>query len=228
MPEIGEAFGIVERLRAAGASYDDFMHGETPIEASAPVRGWVGLLYGEDPNRPDIGAEVQRVLERRAGATAAPKELHLKNEIEDTHARRLAISALDRGQSVVVHPETVARGAAIAAEMDHVFPEGVRVGILERIENYTPADPKRYRGVFRTPSGGVFTTGILRDAVRKMGASFGSRRQEILVYRLGAIGGPSLGMFDQRLRGELHHEAVHAISDFGLLGDDRAKTSWTY
>ncbi len=223
VPEIGQAFGIVERLRAAGVSYEDFVDGKTPIEASAPVRGWVGLLYDVDPNRPDIGAEVQRVLERRAAAPAAPNEFRLKNETEDTHARRLAISALDRGQSVVVHPEIVARAAAIAAEMGHVFPEGVQVGVLERIEHYTPSDPKRYRGVFRTPSGGVFTTRIIRDAVREMGASFGSRRQEILIYRLGAIGGATLGMFDKRLRGELYHEAVHAISDFGLLGDDRAR-----
>lgn len=133
----------------------------------------------------------------------------------DAESRASATDKFERGKKVAIQPGVVARiHSAIAPDLK-LLPTGVRAGVIEQIAPFKGFDG---HGMVRV---------YMKDAE---GQTFYEDRPwgELLNIRAGYFpGSKAVGFFrfdlagssDKVFRGELRHEAVHALRRSGLIDD---------
>jgi hypothetical protein len=132
-------------------------------------------------------------------------------------AMRDRMGALLRlGRTITIpHADQVLEAAAKSAKS---LPQEARIAVLERVEP-VPGDKRKVRAHFKTSDGPGFTFTRSWEDISSLRALFLQQDTSegfVALIRLAAPSGS-----DERLGGEVHHEAVHALRAFRkLLGPD--------
>ncbi len=149
----------------------------------------------------------------------------------DGEARSHVQRRLSAGRPVEIVPGTVSAVQSVHREMQHLVPEGVKIGTISKVEPIA-GDYDHYRGIFTAPDGSTFSLPITSDYIWGGRAAYVPQINAILSLRFGGIGESSsakgreavprqvdlgtgssqpLDPSSRLLKGETAHEIVHSI-----------------